>query len=340
LSALSFGVFDHVDRNDLPLPEYYEARLQIVEAYERAGFYSYHVAEHHGTPLGMAPSPSVYLAAVAQRTKRLRFGPMVYALPLYHPFRLAEEICMLDQMSGGRLEIGFGRGASPIEMTFFGQSPPEAQATYLEGLQVIKLALTQKSVSFAGKYYQFDNVPMEFPPAQRPHPPIWYGAHAPETGEWAARQRFPIISLDPSALAGSIIERYRTTWRAENGDTPILKMGIGRFIVVAPTDDEALQLARKAYLRWHASFNHLFVARGVAVPRHARPATFDELHERGQGVAGSPATVRAWLTREIRTSGTNYLVGQFAFGDLTTAQTLASIDLFTRDVMPALREVS
>ena len=84
---MEFGVFDHLDRNDLPLHEFYEARLKLIEAYEAAGFYAYHLAEHHSTPIGMAPSPSVFLSAVAQRTRRLRFGPMVYALPLHHPLR-------------------------------------------------------------------------------------------------------------------------------------------------------------------------------------------------------------------------------------------------------------
>src|ERR1700680_2470127 len=103
---MEFGVFDHLDRTDQALGDYYSARLPIIEAYDRLGFFCYPVAEHHATPLGMAPSPSVFLAAVAQRTRRLRFGPLVYALPLYHPLRLIEEICMLDQMSGGRFELG------------------------------------------------------------------------------------------------------------------------------------------------------------------------------------------------------------------------------------------
>src|SRR5262245_48903335 len=101
--GLEFGVFDHVDRNPArPLADFYEDRLKLIEAYDRAGFYGYHCAEHHSTPLGMSPSPSVYLAAIAQRTKRLNFGPLVYTLALYHPLRLAEEICMLDQTSRGR----------------------------------------------------------------------------------------------------------------------------------------------------------------------------------------------------------------------------------------------
>src|SRR5471030_1295545 len=117
---MKFGVFDHMDRAGSGLGRQFEDRLKLIELYEKSGFHAYHLAEHHATPLGMAPSPSVFLAAVAQRTKRLRFGPMIFALPLYHPLRLIEEICMLDQMSGGRLDMGFGRGASPIELELFG----------------------------------------------------------------------------------------------------------------------------------------------------------------------------------------------------------------------------
>src|SRR5262249_57513099 len=86
------------------------------------------VAEDHGTAVGMAPSPSVFLAAVAQRTRRLRFGTLVYALPLHHPLRLIEEICMLDHLSGGRVDIGFGRGSSPIELAYYGEDPARAPA--------------------------------------------------------------------------------------------------------------------------------------------------------------------------------------------------------------------
>src|ERR1700733_3874433 len=151
---MKFGVFDHLDRDNQPLGDYYRARLEIIEAYDRLGFHAYHVAEHHSTPLGMAPSPSVFLSAVAQRTRRLRFGPMVYALPLYHPLRMIEEICMLDQMSGGRLEIGFGRGSSPTELIYYGQNPEDAQAIYAEALELVVKGLTQRSLTFHGKFFQ------------------------------------------------------------------------------------------------------------------------------------------------------------------------------------------
>src|SRR5215510_10734415 len=137
---MQFGVFDHLDRNDLPLRDYYESRLTIAETYDRLGFYAYHIAEHHATPLGMAASPSVFLAAVAQRTRRLRFGPLVYALSLHHPLRVFEEICMLDQMSGGRFELGIGRGISPIENGFYGVAHENSEKIFAEAQQVIMTA--------------------------------------------------------------------------------------------------------------------------------------------------------------------------------------------------------
>ena len=193
---MEFGVFDHLDRNDLPLNEYYEARLKLIEGYERAGFYAYHVAEHHSTPIGLAPSPSVFLSAIAQRTSRLRFGPMVYALPLHHPLRLIEEICMVDQLSGGRLEIGFGRGSSATEVSFYGQDPAKAQDIYMEARELIVRGLTQKTLDFEGKFFTFKNIPLELEPLQKPHPPMWYGVHSVEAADRAARQNLNMVSLD------------------------------------------------------------------------------------------------------------------------------------------------
>src|SRR5262249_52161410 len=154
---------------------FYEDRLRIAEAYDHAGFYAYHLAEHHSTPLGMAPSPSIFLASVAQRTRRLRFGPLVWAMPLHHPLRLIEEICMLDQLSNGRLEIGFGRGSVGIEIEYYGANPDEAQEIYAESVELVLKGLTHTVLDHHGKHFSFSNVPMEIAPLQKPHPPIWYG---------------------------------------------------------------------------------------------------------------------------------------------------------------------
>src|SRR3989440_3742362 len=155
---MEFGVFDHLDRHDGTLADFYEDRLRITQAYDRSVFYAYHVAEHHSTPLGMAPAPSVFLAAVAQRTKVLRFGPLVYLLPLYHPLRLAEEIAMLDHLSHGRLEVGIGRGRSPIELMLYGRDAAEAQAVFDEALAVMQLAFSEERINFAGKHFNFKDV--------------------------------------------------------------------------------------------------------------------------------------------------------------------------------------
>jgi alkanesulfonate monooxygenase SsuD/methylene tetrahydromethanopterin reductase-like flavin-dependent oxidoreductase (luciferase family) len=332
---MKFGVFDHLDRNDLPLRDYYESRLQIIEAYDRLGFYAYHVAEHHSTPLGMAASPSVFLSAVAQRTGRLRFGPLVYALPLYHPLRMIEEICMLDQMSGGRLEIGFGRGSVPAELIYYGQKPNEAQQVYAEALELIIKGLTERTLTFQGQFFRFDAVPMELAPCQKPHPPIWYGVHAPESAERAARKGLRVVSLDPLAATRASFDAFRRAWKQAWGDAPLPLMGLGRFILVAETDAAALALARRAYPKWYASFTHLHRLHG-RTGAHPRPPTFDGLAEVGQGLAGSPQTVAAFLRRELNDTGSNYCVGQFAFGDLSLAETLHSIELFGREVMPQL----
>jgi len=122
-ALVQFGIFDWIDRNQLQLPDLYEQRLQCLEYADEAGFYCYHLAEHQATPLAMAPSPSVFLAAAIQRTQRIRMGPLVYLLPLYNPLRLVQEICMLDNLSRGRLEVGVGRGVSPFELAFYNVTP-------------------------------------------------------------------------------------------------------------------------------------------------------------------------------------------------------------------------
>src|SRR5271154_5313110 len=132
MSQTEFGLFDWIDRCTAPLHQLYEERLQLLAAAEEAGFFCYHLAEHHATPLGMAPSPALFLAAAAQRTRRIRLGPLVYLLPLYDPLRLIEEVAMLDQLSGGRLELGIGRGVSRYELRNFGVDPENSRAMFEE----------------------------------------------------------------------------------------------------------------------------------------------------------------------------------------------------------------
>jgi len=335
--VVKFGIFDHLDDAGVPLGEHFANRLKLAEAYDRAGFHAYHLAEHHGTPIGTAAAPSVFLAALAQRTSKLRFGPMVYLLPFYHPLRLIEEVCMLDQMSGGRLELGVGRGVSPFETANYALDFAQTQAMYHEAFQVLLKGLAADELTFEGKFYRFDKVAMILRPVQRPHPPLWYGVSIPDNADWPAQNDVNVISLAPPHAVRPIFERYLSVRKRLGKDDSTL-YGVGRHVVVADTDEAALAIARRIYPRWRTNFFWLFERHGSA-PRVAGlyPKTFDELAALGTAVAGSPQTVRDFIAAEIEATGPNYFVPWLAFGDMTVEEALHSVDLFAREVIPAFK---
>jgi alkanesulfonate monooxygenase SsuD/methylene tetrahydromethanopterin reductase-like flavin-dependent oxidoreductase (luciferase family) len=336
---MEFGVFDHLDRGNLPLHEYYESRLKLIEGYDRAGFHAYHVAEHHSTPLGMAPSPSVFLAAAAQRTKRLRLGTLVYALPLHHPLRMIEEICMLDHLSGGRLDMGFGRGSSPIELEYYGLDPEDAPRAYTEALDIVLRGLKDKVLNAETRTRRFQDVPMELAPLQRPHPPLWYGVHSIESAERAARLGFNIACNEPADTSAAYIKRFWSVWRGAYGAHALTpKAGVTQFVVVAETDDAALAIARRAYLVWHRSFHYLFRRHGRTAKISGGESDFDALHSVGKGIAGTPDKVLEFLKTRLNKAGANYCINRFAFGDLSLAESLRSLKLFVTHILPELRQ--
>ena len=334
---MKFGVFDHMDQGAVPLGEQYESRLRLIEAYDRAGFHAYHLAEHHATPLGMAPSPSVFLAAVAQRTRRLRFGPLVYTLGLHHPLRVAEEICMLDHLSGGRLEVGVGRGISSYELGYYGVDPKQAQSIYIESLAVVLQALAGGPVTFEGSHFRFQDVPIDMTPVQKPHPPLWYGVSRPDGTTWAAQHRVNIVTNTPAEKARPITDAYRAAWTAAgNPATELPLLGMNRHVVIAETHEAALAAGRRAYQRWYASFMKLWWQHGTRPPNALYPESFDALLEIGLGVAGTPDAVGETLARHVAQSGITYLCCRFAFGDLSLEESMRSLELFTARIMPAL----
>ena len=333
---MQFGIFDHMDNDHLPIADYFEERMQLLELYDRNGFHSWHVAEHHATTLGMAPSPNVVLAAAAQRTKRLRFGPMVYALPLYHPMRLAEEIAMIDQMSRGRLDIGFGRGSSPVEICYFGVDPATTEDIYRRDLPRILDALETGVMKAPELGEDYSNAQLRVLPYQKPYPTVWYGVHTTSSAERAARNGWATINLDPLADVVECNKVFRDIWRKVHGVKPFPLMGLGRFAVIAETDEKANAIARRAYPHWHAGFTHLFRRLGRTMT-HPRPETWDGLVAQGRGFAGSPNSMVQYLSSELSSAKCNYCVIQPAFGDQTLNEMTESIELFTSQVMPALR---
>src|SRR5262249_2526191 len=289
--------------------------LRLIEAYDRAGIWGYHVAEHHATPLGCAASPGLFLAAVAQRTKTLRFGPLVYLLPFYHPLRLIEEICMLDHMSGGRFLLRVGRVVRAFEHKACSLVFADSGGFYREAYELILKGLASEELTFEGKHYQYRNVPMILRPLQRPHPPLWYGTTIPDNADWPAANDVNIVTIALRPTVRVITDRYRAV-RARLGknpkDSPLI--GVARHVVVADSDEAARGIAQRAYPRWRESFRWLFVRHG-AEPRIAGlyPPSYDELAAIDNGVAGSPATVRDFIAAEIEASGANYLLSWFAF---------------------------
>ena len=243
---------------------------------------------------------------------------------------------MLDQMSGGRLDMGFGRGAAEAEIRFFGVDPAQTEKMYEEAVGFILDALREGTVTVPEEGGKQRRMPLAIPPLQKPHPPLWYGVHSPQAGERAARRGMHVIGLDTVAELVPCFERYRAAWRETRGDAPLPKMGIGRFVFVAESAKEALAIARRAYAKWHASFVYLSQLMGWK-HRHPRPAEFDAIAADGRAVAGTPETVFQYVHDQMRATGANYFVGQFAFGDLTQEETLRSIALFSREVMPRLR---
>ena len=337
LMPLEFGVFDHLDDNGVPIADLFETRLKLIEQYDRSGFRSYHIAEHHSTPLGMAPSPSVFLAAVAQRTTRLRFGPLLYVTPMYHPLRIAEEVVMLDHMSRGRFELGLGRGASPIEISSFAVDPSKSSEINREASEVVLKALQSDVLEHHGKYYQFKRVKITARPLQQPHPPLWFAPIEPSRAADAARLNGHIVTLLPNPGVKAITDAYRGSWQGKAG-TAMPLMGVFRHVVVADSDAKALDIARGAYRLWRYHMEVLWQWGGVEFPiGGVYPEDFDTLQGRGMAVAGTPETVRHFIETTVAATGITYFVADLAFGSIPFEAASRSVDLFAREVMPQFK---
>jgi alkanesulfonate monooxygenase SsuD/methylene tetrahydromethanopterin reductase-like flavin-dependent oxidoreductase (luciferase family) len=334
-SSLKIGIFDHLDDCGGDVGKQYSDRLRIAEACDRAGFYGYHVAEHHGTPHGFAPSPNLFLSAMAQRTRTLRLGPLVMLLSLYHPLRAFEEVCMLDQLSGGRVDLGIGRGAVPLELGFFGIAGEAIDGRYQEASDILLQAMRGGTLGYQGRYFTLQDVPITLSPVQKPHPPLWYGTVKPESAVWAAKRQMNIVSYGPASKIRGVTDAYRAAWAERAGDGATAPMlGMVRTVVIAETEKAARALAAPAYERWLETLSLLPRQSGVAPA--ALPAQFAEAVESGLCIAGTVSSVRAAILRQKEEAGINYLLCQTAFGDLPVEASLNTIAAMKAGIMPRI----
>ena len=347
---MKVGLFDHVEYGDRPLATLFDERLRFAEAADTAGFYCLHVAEHHATPLNMVPVPGVYLGAVARATKRMRLGPLVYLLPLYSPLRLIEEICMLDHLSYGRLDVGVGRGVSPYELKFHKVEHDQSRDIFVDAFKCVSAGLITDKLSYAGDHFTYENVPIALRPLQQPHPPFWYGSSNEIGSSFAGEHGLHFITLGPMALAKANIAAYRTALAKRGGAAQPKSefsggaaIGALRHIFIADTDAEARRFGKPAMDKHLAHLNWLRTTHGqtgltsrLNVPRGA---DFEACVADRTVIAGSPQTVRAEIERQVEELGVNYLLTYLFLGAMSLADALRSLQLFTTEVMPHLEKL-
>jgi alkanesulfonate monooxygenase SsuD/methylene tetrahydromethanopterin reductase-like flavin-dependent oxidoreductase (luciferase family) len=344
---MKFAVFDHVDRSDDPLAKQLDERLTYVAAADEAGFYAYHIAEHHATPLNMVPVPGVYLGAVARATKRIRLGPLVYLLPLYSPLRLIEEIGILDHLCHGRLEVGVGRGVSPFELNYHRVDAETSRAVFVDAFDCILAGMTQERLTYHGAHFSYDNVPMELPPLQKPYPPFWYPSSNEGGAAWAGERGLHFSTLGSVERAAACVASYKAALQ-KRGGAAVPKpefpggaiIGVNRQAVVADTVEDARRVAKPAFDRWYSSLSKL-ERENQQGPRYVHHVTGDmeSALKNGQMIVGTPETVAAEIHRQVKSIGVNYMNFSFFFGTMRLADALRSVTLFAKDVMPKLADL-
>jgi alkanesulfonate monooxygenase SsuD/methylene tetrahydromethanopterin reductase-like flavin-dependent oxidoreductase (luciferase family) len=347
---MKIGLFDHVEDAGRPLSTMLDERLKFAAAADEAGFYCLHVAEHHATPLNLVPVPGVYLGAIARATKRLRLGPLVYLLPLYSPLRLIEEICMLDHLSHGRLDVGVGRGVSPFELKFHKVEHDDSRNIFEDAFKCVSAGLTTDTLTYDGKYYSYQDVPITLRPLQQPHPPFWYASSSPIGSTWAGEQGVHFVTLGATLAAKACIDAYRAALARRGGPAqPKAEfpggavIGCQRHIFVADTDSEAHRIFEPAMEAHLAMLNWLKVRLGDVGP-HARVTiphgtTYEGMLAHGGVIAGSPQTVRAEIERQTAVLGINYLLTYPFLGTMTLDDAMRSLKLFSTEVMPHLAKL-
>ncbi|MYI56227.1 MAG: LLM class flavin-dependent oxidoreductase [Acidimicrobiia bacterium] len=336
----------------------YNRYLDELEYAEQLGFDGICVNEHHQNAYGTMPSPNLMAAALVRRTEKLKLAIVGNGLPLRdHPLRVAEEVAMLDVISGGRIISGFVRG---IGDEYFSMSidPSTSRERYSEAHDlIIKAWTTEGPFRWTGKHYRLNYVNVWPRPLQQPHPPIWIPAFgSTETMSWAAERHYTYLSVfAPSKLLKRWFDGYRAGANAAGYEAPRDKIGILLPIYVAETEKQAHAEGRQ-YVTWlyhkglKHKFEHLFPPGYMTEHSWGRflqsglgaysDVSYEDLVKQGYAVVGSPATVRERLEELAEELGFGLVNALLHIGDMPHDHTIRNMELFAREVMPHFRTQS
>jgi alkanesulfonate monooxygenase SsuD/methylene tetrahydromethanopterin reductase-like flavin-dependent oxidoreductase (luciferase family) len=333
----------------------YNRYLDELELAEPLGFDGVVVNEHHQSAYGLMPSPNLFAAMLARRTERIKIAVVGNALPLYSPpTRVAEEMAVLDVVSGGRLIAGFVVGGG-AEYYSFPINPTHARARFAEALELIMRAWTEPGpFEFRGRFYSQRSVNPWPTPLQRPHPEVMVpGTGSAETMALVAKWGFSYTGLPffRSSVTARNYGVFRRTWLDAGRDPDPAKLGLLLPIYVAESD----RVARREYEE-HLTYFAKRLLNGVQLqpPGYAKAEaalriesaasdfllsvkSFDEVLEGGYAVVGSPQTVIERLSEQVETLGAARVMGLFAIGSLPHELTVKNMTMFAEEVMPELR---
>jgi alkanesulfonate monooxygenase SsuD/methylene tetrahydromethanopterin reductase-like flavin-dependent oxidoreductase (luciferase family) len=358
---MKFAHFSHIWAKPGMTPhQRYEQLWRELELCDDVGFdYSFCVEHHFRPDESWISSPSLYAVGAGARTKRMRLGPMGYIVPLYHPLRLAEEIAIVDQMLGGRMELGLVPGISPDYFRPFGLDYGQRKSPTFEFVDYLHAAFgPTQPFSFHGEEFHTDNAELAVMPAQRPHPPMWMMSRDPPTLEFCARHGIHsgYFLVYPRADAAPRYRKFLADWRAAGWEHKP-QIAYTSICYVDETDEKALDTALYRASRAYegflarpkpgesfeervAAFAEKFIGRGEPGASEIMANVFnpDYLYKHDLVFIGSPDTVAAKLRAAAEAGVFNVFMGEFNFSDLPEPELMRSLRLFGEKVIPALRE--
>ncbi len=228
-----------------PLADVYRRAFDRIDVMERTGYDAVWLAEHHFSTYSVCPSIHMMGAHIAARTQRLRIGTAVSLAPFYHPLRLAEEVALLDVLSGGRVNFGAGRGFDATEYRNFGVARDASYPVFREHVQVVLEAWCSERLTFHGQFCHFDDVEVLPKPLQQPHPPVWLAATSPDAVVWSAQHGYSIL-MDPHSPHAEIAAkraRYQAELEAAGHSMAGRTIPMARNIALAATEQQAHDVA-------------------------------------------------------------------------------------------------